>query len=114
MWRVFTEGLTEGHTAAHIITDAPRTERRQTARVAPPTAVAAPVTREKSQFPAQHDSPSLSPVHDGTSLYLTSEPWPPLSFGAAYFRPSIRDPMILIANVVARLILARSRAKMGR
>jgi len=101
VWRVFTEGLTEGHTAAHIITDAPRTERRQTARVAPPTAVAAPVTREKSQFPAQHDSPSLSPVHDGTSLYLTSEPWPPLSFGAAYFRPSIRDPMILIANVVS-------------
>jgi len=26
---------------------------------------AAPVTREKSQFSAQHDSPSLNPVHDG-------------------------------------------------
>jgi hypothetical protein len=31
---------------------------------------AAPVTREKSQFSAQHDSLSLSPVHDSTSLYL--------------------------------------------
>ena len=45
-----------------------------------------PGTREKSQFPAQHDSPL--PLMTASSLYLTSEPWPPFSFGRPIFRPS--------------------------
>src|SRR5262245_11406523 len=50
-------------------------------------AVVAPVTREKSQFRAQHDSLSLSPAHDGTSLYLNFRALAALLLWAAYFSP---------------------------
>ena len=42
----------------------------------------------KVAIPAQHDSPS--PLMTASSLYLTSEPWPPFSFGRPIFRPSTR------------------------
>jgi hypothetical protein len=45
-----------------------------------------PVIREKSQFRAQHDSLSLSPAHDGTSLYLNFRALAALSFGRPIFR----------------------------
>src|SRR5215831_7206074 len=47
-----------------------------------------PVIREKSQFRAQDDSLSLSPAHDGTSLYLTPSPWPPSPLGGLFFVPA--------------------------
>jgi hypothetical protein len=46
-----------------------------------------PVIREKSQFRAQHDSLSLSPAHDGTSLYLNFRALAALLLWAAYFSP---------------------------
>jgi hypothetical protein len=39
---------------------------------------------------AQHDSPSLSPAHDGTSLCPNFRALAALSFGAAYFSLSVR------------------------
>src|SRR5215467_9674132 len=44
-----------------------------------------PVIREKSQFRAQHDSLSLSPARDGTSLCLNFRPLAALFFWAAFF-----------------------------
>ena len=50
---------------------------------------AAPVTREKSQFRAQHDSLSLSPAHDSTSLFpnfrALGRPFP---LGGLFFAPA--------------------------
>jgi hypothetical protein len=48
---------------------------------------AAPVTREKSQFPAQHDSPSLSPAHDGIQPLSNFRALAALFLWAAYFSP---------------------------
>src|SRR5262245_31035607 len=48
-----------------------------------------PVIREKSQFRAQHDSLSLSPARDGTSLCLNFRPLAALFFWAAFFRPCV-------------------------
>jgi hypothetical protein len=46
-----------------------------------------PVIREKSQFRAQHDSLSLSPAHDSTSLYLHFRALGRPFLWAAYFWP---------------------------
>ena len=48
---------------------------------------AAPVTREKSQFRAQHDSPSLSPAHDGIQPLSNFRALAALFLWAAYFSP---------------------------
>src|SRR5262249_19293337 len=49
---------------------------------------AAPVTREKSQFPAQHDSPSLSPVHDIIQPLSNFRALAALPLDALFFAPA--------------------------
>jgi hypothetical protein len=50
-----------------------------------------PAIREKSQFRAQNDSPSSSPAHDGTSLYLHFRALGRPFHWAAYFSPSVHE-----------------------
>src|SRR5262249_10271609 len=57
---------------------------------------AAPVTREKSQFPAQHDSPSLSPVHDGIQPLSNFRALSALPLGGLFFAPAPRGGVRVI------------------
>jgi hypothetical protein len=76
-------------------------------RTWPPPILSAPVIREKSQFRAQHDSLSLSPTHDSTSLYLHFRALGRPFFWAAHFSPSVHAGANEPARRSARLTVQR-------
>jgi hypothetical protein len=70
-----------------------------------------PVIREKSQSRAQYDSPSLSPAHDGTSLYPELPSLAALSlwgglFFAQHSRPSDSHREPRMASIIITALAA--------